>query len=121
MRKNMELLHDIKNIPHGELQFLETCSQIVIRCRQILKWVYAFHYFVETDWGKKELELFLFSKTRLEEACEETHNALESPLDKFLSPEMVNLSAFYTHKNNIISKMETLEKRYEGFLEFIAN
>ena len=76
---------------------------------------------METDWGKKELELFLFSKTRLEEACEETHNVLESPLDKFLASDMVNLSSFYIHKNNIISKMETLEKRYEGFLEFIAN
>ena len=117
----MGLLHDIKKIPHGELQFFEICSQIVIRCRQILKWVYAFHYFVEEKWDKNELERFLFAKKELEEACEATHNVLESPLDIFISTDMVNMKDFYLHKNKIIAKMETLELRYKGFLEFIAN
>ena len=65
--------------------------------------------------------MFMFSKQDLEDACENTHNVLESPLDKFLHPSMVNMSEFYTHKANIIGKMETLEKRYDAFLEFIGN
>ena len=65
--------------------------------------------------------MFLFLKSNLEEACENTHNVLESPLEKFIAPEMVNMSEFYNHKANIIGKMETLEKRYDAFLEFISN
>lgn len=54
----------------------------------------------------------MFTKKELEEACEDTHTVLEMPLDKYLDPSMVNQSDFYLHKNKIISKMETLEKRY---------
>ena len=53
----------------------------------------------------------MFFKQDLEDACENTQNVLESPLDKFLNPSMVNLSEFYTHKANIIGKMEILETR----------
>jgi hypothetical protein len=43
------LLHDIKKYPLMELEFLEEAINEVIRCRQVLKYTYAYGYFLKKD------------------------------------------------------------------------
>ena len=38
-------LHEIKNYPPKELEFLRIACSTVIECRRVLKWTYAFSYY----------------------------------------------------------------------------
>ena len=60
IRKNVKLLNEVKNYPAAELNFFEECSNIIIQCRQVLKWTYPIAYYAEKEWRKNELELFKF-------------------------------------------------------------
>ena len=116
----MVLLHELKNYPSNELEFFVKGSQIISKCRQILKWVYCLQFYVEDQWEKSKLDLFLFQKQCLEEACEEAHAVLEKPLAPYIDPNCES-SVFYKHRSNVITHTETLEQNYKNFLDMIDN
>ena len=45
MKENVDLLHSLKNYPADELEFMEKCAHIVLKCRQVLKWTWVINYF----------------------------------------------------------------------------
>lgn len=49
IKAKIVLLHDIKKYPLMELEFLEEAVNEVIRCRQVLKYTYAYGYFLKND------------------------------------------------------------------------
>ncbi len=49
IKTKIVLLHDIKKYPLQELEFLEEAVNEVIRCRQVLKYTYAYGYFLKND------------------------------------------------------------------------
>lgn len=52
----MQRLHDEKQYPIGELQFLREAAEQVITCRRILKYTYSFGYFLESGNEKNLFE-----------------------------------------------------------------
>ena len=46
IKSKIELLHQIKHYPLSELEFLVESLNEVVQCRQVLKWSYAFGYFM---------------------------------------------------------------------------
>ena len=52
------MLHEYKNYPPKELEFLENGCITVIKCREILKWTYAFGYY--NDRTMEEIKKNLF-------------------------------------------------------------
>jgi len=47
IENKIEQLHRIKSYPVGELEFLLDALDEVIKCRHVLKWTYAFGFFVK--------------------------------------------------------------------------
>lgn len=45
IKSKIELLNSLKSYPHSELEFLIDACNEVIRCRQVLKWTYAYGYY----------------------------------------------------------------------------
>lgn len=58
LEAKMEMLHTIKNYPIGELEFLVEACEEVQKCRQVLKWTYAYGYFMNLS--KKQRDQFEF-------------------------------------------------------------
>lgn len=59
----IEKLNNEKNYPIAELDFLNEALTEVVRCRKVLKWTYAFGYYLENE---KEKALFEHSQEMLE-------------------------------------------------------
>lgn len=51
----------------------------VIRCRQVLKWSYAYGYYMKVDKSKKDQ--FEFWQEDLEKHSDNLHGLVEKPLD----------------------------------------
>lgn len=43
------MLHEIKHYPDAELKFLSNACLTVIKCRNVLKWTYAYGYYLDKD------------------------------------------------------------------------
>jgi hypothetical protein len=52
----MQQLHDKKNYPIGEVQFLKEAAEQVITCRRILKSTYSFGFYLDTGPEKNLFE-----------------------------------------------------------------
>ena len=105
-------MHEIKQYPQDELKFFEETSDIVIKCRHILRWSYVSGYFMaaKTQQEKAEKELFEYQQTTLEEACERTHHLLEADKNKFLNIDEPSRSPFYQYKSHVITAKDSLQK-----------
>lgn len=86
------------NYPPNEIEFLETSLNVVVRCRQVLKYSYVYGYY-NTAMDRKSL--FEHQQTLLEEACELLHEQIEKPLDPFIDPNIPDRSPFYRYRSNV--------------------
>lgn len=118
MEEKMQLLHDMKNYPIGEVEFLKLGAEQVITCRRVLKWTYAFGYYLESG---PEKNLFEHLQEKLEENTEHLHELVEKPLDPFLDPEVLDKSPFYQYKSDLTNYTQVTKKFLENLLEGIEN
>mmetsp|Transcript_23982 Transcript_23982/g.32149 ORF Transcript_23982/g.32149 Transcript_23982/m.32149 type:complete len:85 (+) Transcript_23982:1158-1412(+) len=58
LRSKMNMLHDLKGFPAAELEFLVDGYEAVIKCREILKWTYAFGFYKDKNMVENRKLLF---------------------------------------------------------------
>lgn len=114
----MELLNTVKNYPMSELQFLLDACAEVIRCTRVLKWTYAYGYYCTTENNLKK-EQFEYSQKDLERHCDILFKMVETPLDKFLDPNIVERSPFYNFKDELVSYFQTIKKYHTNIVTAI--
>lgn len=83
-----------KKITWMDVQFLKAATDQVYDCRRVLKYTYAFGYFLKTDGPEKDL--FEYLQQELEKNTEHLSELSERPLDKLDRQEVVN----YTRVTN---------------------
>jgi hypothetical protein len=96
MVTKIQALHDDKNYPLNELNFLSEAIFTVIKCRQVLKSTYVYGYY--RDFNKNqpnEKELFEYLQQLLEETCDRLHEDLEKPMDQYLDKQVLDRTPFY--------------------------
>ncbi len=108
------LLHDVKNYPVGELNFLEEAINEVVRCRQVLKYTYVHGYYIKNE---IELNLFQTMQEMLEKFCEHLHELTEKPLDPFLDPNIIERTPFYRFRDELINYFNSTRQFYTNLLE----
>ena len=118
IEKKMEQLHDIKQYPIGEVEFLKLAVEQVIKCRRVLKWTYTFGYFLNPG---VEKNLFEHLQEKLEENTEHLHELVEKPLDEFLTPENLDRSRFYHYKSELTNYYQVTKNFFENLLDGIEN
>ena len=118
VEQKMQLLHDVKRYPIGELEFLKEGAEQVIECRRILKCTYAFGYFLEPG---NEKNLFEHLQQQLEENTEHLHELAEKKLDEFLDPENLDRSPFYHYKSNLTNYTQVTKRFLANLLDGIDN
>jgi ariadne-1 len=95
-----------------EVQFLEAASQSLQRCRQTLKWTYAFAFYLANN---NLTEIFQTNQKDLEMAVENLSEMFERPVDqlKNLKVEMMDKTS-YCNKRRIILLSDTAENLKNG-------
>ena len=58
IRNKMDQLHNLKSYPPKELEFLEHGCEVVIQCRDVLKWTYAYGYYKDKNFADLQKALF---------------------------------------------------------------
>lgn len=107
-------LHEKKGYPFSELEFLREASETMIELRRVLKYSYAYCYYIT---NQLEKELFEHLQGRLEENCEKLHHLLENNMDEFVNPEIVDLSPFYKYKGSLATYYDVTKKFYKNFCD----
>ena len=103
-----------KSYPVAELTFLETALDIVIKCRKVLKWTYAYGFYLE---DVKEKNLFEDAQEQLEKNCDRLHEYLEQDFEPFLAEEQLDKKPFYNYKSDLVTRYEVTKQFYENLLE----
>ena len=114
----IEELHNIKNYPIGELEFLKLAVDQVIKCRRVLKWTYVFGFYLNPG---AEKNLFEYLQEKLEENTDHLHELIEKPLDEYLDPNITDKSKFYHYKSNLVDYYQVTKNFFENLLDGIDN
>jgi ariadne-1 len=95
-----------------EVQFLDQASQALQQCRQVLKWTYAFAYYLARN---NLTEIFEDNQKDLEMAVENLSEMFEKPIDQLqtLKVDMMDKTSYCT-KRRIILLNDTAENLKAG-------
>jgi hypothetical protein len=98
-----------------EVQFLDQASQALQQCRQVLKWTYAFAYYLARN---NLTEIFEDNQKDLEMAVENLSEMFEKPIDQLqtLKVDMMDKTSYCT-KRRIILLNDTAENLKAGTWE----
>ena len=101
------LLHNKKNYPFSELQFLKNAAEEMVNIRRVLKNSYVYGYFLEE---KTEKELFENLQGQLEDNCDHLHQLLEQNLEDFVKEDVVSTTPFDMYKSKLTNYFEVTKK-----------
>ncbi|CAG9313202.1 unnamed protein product [Blepharisma stoltei] len=118
MEEKMQELHDLKQYPIGELEFLKQAAEQVVKCRRVLKWTYCFGYYLKSG---AEKDLFEHLQEKLEENTEHLHELIEKPLDMYMSPDTIDRSPFYQYKSELTNYFQVTKTFMEHLLDGIES
>ena len=90
--------HDILLYDLVEIEFLCKSTEILIECRRVLKWTYAYGFFLI---NKKEKCLFEFHQADFDRNCEILHELIERDFSEFYLNDKKN--EFFNYKSNLIN------------------
>ena len=114
----MQRLHDLKQYPIGEVEFLKEGALQVIHCRRALKSSYVFGYYLEPG---PEKTLFEHLQEKLEENTEHLHELSEKKLDVFLDPNLIDRAPFYLYKSQLTDYAHVTRQFLGNLLDGIEN
>ena len=101
-------LHDHLGIQHGELTFLSQAAHTLIQCKRVLKWSYAFGFYIFEDkkglfeFGQKDLENY--SDRLLEEIEINFSQSIKNQDGKY------DLKCFSHYKSEVIALTQKCTK-----------
>ena len=114
----MQQLHDGKQYPIGEVQFLKEAAAQVVTCRRILKYTYSFGYYIEAG---PEKNLFEHLQEKLEENTEHLHELVEKNLSPFLDEEETDRAPFYHYKSELTNFYQVTKTFLTNLLDGIES
>ena len=101
------LLHEVKQYPIGELEFLNNAVDSIIEARRVLMNSYILGYYMN---NKKEKNLFEYMQRNLEENSDFLQGLLEKPFDQFVDPELIDRKPFYSYRSQLINYFQMTKK-----------
>ncbi|KAH7409944.1 hypothetical protein DE146DRAFT_604566, partial [Phaeosphaeria sp. MPI-PUGE-AT-0046c] len=110
--KKMQQLQNTTGMSWIEVQFLDQASQALQQCRQVLKWTYAFAYYLARN---NLTEIFEDNQKDLEMAVENLSEMFEKPIEQLqsLKVDMMDKTSYCT-KRRIILLNDTAENLKAG-------
>ncbi|XP_009340337.2 probable E3 ubiquitin-protein ligase ARI7 [Pyrus x bretschneideri] len=83
---HMEKLSDIQREPESQLKFITDAWLQIVECRRVLKWTYAYGYYLP-DHEQAKRQFFEYLQGEAESGLERLHQCAEKELLQFLNAE----------------------------------
>ena len=114
-------LHEEKNIPYAEMNFLMDANDTLVDCRNTLRWTYAYAYFCISTKNLGKKEQFEFDQTNLENYTQRIHELVMIDKTKFLDPEDIDKREFYLWRDKLVPLFEAVKKFRKAVVESIES
>ncbi|KAF8057205.1 hypothetical protein N665_1263s0003 [Sinapis alba] len=115
--EKLEKLSDIQCTPESQLKFITEAWLQIIECRRVLKWTYAYGYYLP-DHDKKQF--FEYLQGEAESGLERLHKCVEKELEAFLTAE--GPSDDFNHFRTKLTGLTSITKTYfENLVKALEN
>ncbi|XP_048599430.1 probable E3 ubiquitin-protein ligase ARI5 isoform X2 [Brassica napus] len=115
--EKLEKLSDIQCTPESQLKFISEAWLQIIECRRVLKWTYAYGYYLP-DHDKKQF--FEYLQGEAESGLERLHKCVEKELEVFLNAE--GPSDDFNHFRTKLTGLTSITKTYfENLVKALEN
>uniref|UniRef100_M4DG40 RBR-type E3 ubiquitin transferase n=1 Tax=Brassica campestris TaxID=3711 RepID=M4DG40_BRACM len=115
--EKLEKLSDIQCTPESQLKFISEAWLQIIECRRVLKWTYAYGYYLP-DHDKKQF--FEYLQGEAESGLERLHKCVEKELEVFLVAE--GPSDDFNHFRTKLTGLTSITKTYfENLVKALEN
>ncbi|KAJ6730023.1 E3 UBIQUITIN-PROTEIN LIGASE ARI5-RELATED [Salix viminalis] len=95
--------------PETQLEFLTEAWQQIVECRRVLKWTYAYGYYLAED-AEAKVKLFEYLQGQAESSLERLHDCAERELKMFIDPD--ELSDSFDHFRVKLIHLTGVTKNY---------
>lgn len=87
--RQADALREQLGLPAAEMSFLVEAWQQIVECRRVLKWTYAYGYYLESDdeQAQRRRNLFEYLQGQADGALGGLHKCAEKDVDRFFPPK----------------------------------
>ncbi|CAJ2679045.1 unnamed protein product [Trifolium pratense] len=117
---HIETLSDIQCQPESQLKFITEAWLQIVECRRVLKWTYAYGYYLpEHERGKKQF--FEYLQGEAESGLERLHQCAEKELQQFLIAEEGPSKEFNDFRTKLAGLTSVTKNYFENLVRALEN
>ncbi|KAF6152192.1 hypothetical protein GIB67_019414 [Kingdonia uniflora] len=116
----IEKLTDKYSMPETQLKFIIDAWLQIIECRRVLKWTYAYGYYLPEHEQIKR-EYFEFSQGEAEAGLERLHQCAEKELQEYITSAEQPTSAFHEFKTKLTGLTSVTKTFFENLVQALEN
>ncbi|KAK4768624.1 hypothetical protein SAY87_003765 [Trapa incisa] len=117
---HLEKLSDTQCQPESQLKFIIDAWQQIVECRRVLKWTYAYGYYLpEHEHAKKQF--FEYLQGDAESGLERLHQCAEKELNQFLSDDGAASGSFNDFRTKLAGLTSVTKNYFENLVRALEN
>lgn len=116
---HIEKLSDKQCQPESQLKFIIEAWQQIVECRRVLKWTYAYGYYIPQDEDAKR-EFFEYLQGEAESGLERLHQCAEKELEPYLHSEGP-LKEFNDFRTKLAGLTSVTRNYFENLVRALEN
>ncbi|XP_041024456.1 probable E3 ubiquitin-protein ligase ARI7 [Juglans microcarpa x Juglans regia] len=117
---HLEKLSDLQCTPESQLKFIIEAWMQIVECRRVLKWTYAYGYYLhEHEHAKKQF--FEYLQGEAESGLERLHQCAEKELQQFLNAESKSSNDFNDFRTKLAGLTSVTRNYFENLVRALEN
>lgn len=117
---HLEKLSDLQCTPETQLKFIVDAWMQIVECRRVLKWTYAYGYYLpEHEHAKKQF--FEYLQGEAESGLERLHQCAEKELQQYLNPENKPPNNFNDFRTKLAGLTSVTRNYFENLVRALEN
>lgn len=116
----MEKLSDRQSLPVSQLKFITEAWLQIVECRRVLKWTYAYGYYLsEDDIAKKQF--FEYLQGEAEAGLERLHQCAEKDIKAHLEGSLSEESSFNEFRTKLAGLTSVTKNYFQNLVQALEN
>ncbi|XP_031112632.1 probable E3 ubiquitin-protein ligase ARI7 [Ipomoea triloba] len=117
---NVGKLSEFQSLPESQLKFIVEAWKQIVECRRVLKWTYAYGFYLPEEEHTKR-QFFEYLQGQAEEGLERLHQCAEKELEIYLSPEEANSPNFCDFRIKLNGLTTVTKNYFENLVSALEN
>ncbi|GAV69930.1 IBR domain-containing protein [Cephalotus follicularis] len=117
---SLDKLSDLQCTPTSQLKFITEAWLQIVECRRVLKWTYAYGYYLpEHEHAKRQF--FEYLQGEAESGLERLHQCAEKELQQFLIPDDSQSKEFNEFRTKLTGLTSVTKTYFENLVRALEN